>query len=429
MDDKPSASLQSKEQFEAIVLRCRKQPHTKKAHECAACFFDGLEQIWFESKRQLVLFESKEQFQHWDAYPIWSSLELEFTLLFFLKDYDDDKKTFGTHCRQHCNVHKIPKSLRYHYNTHKLTNKPLDFFTAKDFRIIDYLGEGGCAKVYKAVHVSTGHVVALKACKYLYSSVENKEHAELPLNCGIVPCYGTFRAKVNDDLFGKWFVLKYCPQGDLYQRIQRDPLDEKEAARIIYGLVDTVIMLHGKGIAHHDIKPSNILFDESGSPLLCDLGISVKGFKGVNGGTLAYMAPEQLAELYGYVRRGEHPCDEIADVWSIGVCLYQILFQKLPFDKMFTVFECRKVNQNSVTSITENFDKLQVSDYEENRAMLLADSKAFNSKLDTPENAQDDLKDILRKLLTVDKKKRIRLALVKKHPWIKRQLFGSMSEK
>ena len=96
-------------------------------------------------------------------------------------------------------------------------------------------------------------------------------------------------------------------------------------------LADALAFLHARGICHRDLKPSNVLLSSAGRPLLIDFNLSADERLGRRrpGGTVAYMAPEQLRELDP---TGEGPApDGRADVFSLGVILYELLCGKLPF--------------------------------------------------------------------------------------------------
>ncbi len=92
---------------------------------------------------------------------------------------------------------------------------------------------------------------------------------------------------------------------------------------------------HQRGILHRDLKPANILLADDGEPMLLDFnlasdssGASTDGAGGAVGGTLAYMSPEQLKALTGQ----ECTVDGRADIYSLGVILFELLTGQLPFD-------------------------------------------------------------------------------------------------
>ncbi|MEX2137695.1 MAG: serine/threonine-protein kinase [Pirellulales bacterium] len=95
-------------------------------------------------------------------------------------------------------------------------------------------------------------------------------------------------------------------------------------------VADALAYLHAKGICHRDLKPSNILLTDDGRPMLLDFNLSAElaSSEGRMGGTLPYMAPEQVKVMLG---RPADPLDARADVFSMGVILYEMLAGTLPF--------------------------------------------------------------------------------------------------
>jgi len=119
-------------------------------------------------------------------------------------------------------------------------------------------------------------------------------------------------------------VLEYAPNGNLFNFIRRKGfLEEKEAARIFYGIVKGVQYLHNKKIIHRDLKPENILLIDE-IPKIIDFGWSTesKGNKHKNlCGTLEYMGPEVIySGCYGHK----------IDIWALGILLYEMLHGKAP---------------------------------------------------------------------------------------------------
>jgi serine/threonine-protein kinase len=103
-----------------------------------------------------------------------------------------------------------------------------------------------------------------------------------------------------------------------------------EAARLVAGLADAVQAAHEKGVVHRDLKPGNVLLTAEGTPKVADFGLARRAdgprmtATGAVMGTPAYMAPEQA--------RGKKDIGPAADVWALGVILYECLTGRVPFE-------------------------------------------------------------------------------------------------
>ncbi|KAI4147901.1 MAG: hypothetical protein LQ340_005325 [Diploschistes diacapsis] len=126
-----------------------------------------------------------------------------------------------------------------------------------------------------------------------------------------------------------FLVLEFCSMGDLYEAIRmgRGPLETEHVRAFMLELIDAVEFMHAKGLYHRDIKPENIFLDADGSMKLGDFGLSTTETWTYEAcvGSDRYMAPEQ----YDPSDVGYSPAQ--ADIWSIGICLLNILFSRNPF--------------------------------------------------------------------------------------------------
>jgi len=125
-----------------------------------------------------------------------------------------------------------------------------------------------------------------------------------------------------------YYAMPYLPRGHLGQRDLSK--DEPRAIEIALTLLSALDYAHARGVVHRDVKAENVLFDESERVLLADFGIALRrGFgprvttAGLAVGSTAYMAPEQA--------RGED-VDGRADLYSMGVLLWEMLTGRLPFE-------------------------------------------------------------------------------------------------
>ena len=205
------------------------------------------------------------------------------------------------------------------------------------YQIVDTLGEGGMACVYKAFDPSTNRTIALKLLKNEYSSntfyrnrflgeAKAAGHLSHP---NIVTIYSVSKDD-NKDLF----IAMECLHGKTLEGIMRckDRLPIDEVIRIGIQLANALDYAHKNGVIHRDIKPSNIMFsDENNEHIkITDFGIAHVDMMGQPGltqtgmimGTPEYMSPEQA--------QGEKIGKE-SDLFSTGVILYQLLCKHQPF--------------------------------------------------------------------------------------------------
>jgi serine/threonine protein kinase len=204
--------------------------------------------------------------------------------------------------------------------------------TLGQYRIIGQIGQGGMATVYKAYQPALDRYVAVKVLPPYFAhepgfamrfTREAKAIARLN-HPNILPIHDFGQ---EGDL--SYIVMKYVEAGTL-KEVLGEPLALDVAADIVRQVAEALDHAHQRGILHRDVKPSNVLLDEGRWALLTDFGLAkmVEGSvaltaSGVGVGTPAYMAPEQ--------GRGE-TVDARADVYSLGIVLYELLTGRVPFE-------------------------------------------------------------------------------------------------
>lgn len=200
------------------------------------------------------------------------------------------------------------------------------------YTITARLGKGAMGTVYRATDAQTGQDAALKIIAsdlaldpaMLERFKREGEALQKLKHPNIVGFQDAFE---HDEQYV--IVMEYVPGGSLYELIKAGPLPIERASQIALDLCDALIRAHRLNIIHRDIKPENVLIAEDGTPKLADFGVArlSEGTRmtrtGTKVGTPYYMAPEAW--------KGE-TIDAQADIWSLGVVMYEMLAGKVPFD-------------------------------------------------------------------------------------------------
>ncbi|MGY1457408.1 MULTISPECIES: bifunctional serine/threonine-protein kinase/formylglycine-generating enzyme family protein [unclassified Luteimonas] len=200
------------------------------------------------------------------------------------------------------------------------------------YRLTHAVGAGGMSTIYLGEQLSLGREVAIKVMlpEALGDEVsrrrfENEARTVARLDHpNIVGIHDVGRTR--DGL--PYYSMPYLARGHLGQRDLQG--DEPAVREILRGLLSALQYAHSRGIVHRDVKAENVLFDDSGRPLLADFGIALRrGYgarvttAGLAVGSTAYMPPEQA--------RGEG-VDARADLYSVGVLAWEMLVGSLPYN-------------------------------------------------------------------------------------------------
>ncbi len=203
------------------------------------------------------------------------------------------------------------------------------------YHVLEKLGEGGMAVVYKAFDTRLERNVAIKVIRVdqfsptvLKSVLQRFEREAKALaklshpNIVSVIDYGEQEGV-------PYLIMEYLPGGTLKGRIGQ-PMPWKDAVRLLLPIARGLAYAHLCGIVHRDVKPSNILITQSGEPMLTDFGIAkiLEGGEaqtltgtGAGVGTPEYMAPEQWTGQAGTQ----------ADIYSLGVVFYELVTGRKPY--------------------------------------------------------------------------------------------------
>jgi eukaryotic-like serine/threonine-protein kinase len=202
---------------------------------------------------------------------------------------------------------------------------------ADRYRLDALVGAGGFGRVYRGFDTWLERTVAVKVprvdrpvtegevdqCRIEARKVARLRHPH------IVPVHDVGREGATCFIVGEW-----VEGTNLATRIGEGRPDYREAARIVAEVADALGHAHASGFVHRDIKPANILIDPQGRAYLTDFGIAAVEedlLRDISAaGTLPYMAPEQLGEEGG-------PVDHRADLYALGVVLYELLTGRRPF--------------------------------------------------------------------------------------------------
>ncbi|MCE9534067.1 MAG: serine/threonine protein kinase [Planctomycetes bacterium] len=187
------------------------------------------------------------------------------------------------------------------------------------------IGSGARGKVYRAKDTATDEIVAIKVFSgdSIFDDSMRQEVAKLIKAHSSVSGFISIK-KTAFDADPPYYVMPFCKDGSLHKRIELGKLPVKEAVAIFTPIVRAMASVHQKGLIHGDLKPANILFNESGEPLITDFGLAQFGTtKSDAYGTLYFMPPEQA-------RPEDFRADLRWDVYALGATLYQMLTQELP---------------------------------------------------------------------------------------------------
>jgi len=202
----------------------------------------------------------------------------------------------------------------------------------KRYKILEKIGEGGMALVYKARCSLLNRIVAVKVLKPQYSSDEEfvkrfRREAQAAASLSHPNIVNIYDVGKEQDI--DYIVMEYVEGKTLKDIIKEEaPLEEKKAINIALQICDALFHAHKNHIIHRDIKPHNIIITEDNRVKVTDFGIaraatsSTLTDTGSVYGSVHYFSPEQARG--GYV-------NEKSDLYSLGVVMYEMLTGRVPF--------------------------------------------------------------------------------------------------
>ncbi len=216
-----------------------------------------------------------------------------------------------------------------------------------EYEILGILGQGGMGVVFKARQPRLDRLVALKilppalAAQPGFAERFTREARALArlAHPHIVAVYDF------GERAGFYYLLMEFVNGVNLRQAMRAGITPEQALGLVPRICDALQFAHDHGVLHRDIKPENILLDTAGTPKLADFGIAKMAGEeaartgltatGAALGTAAYMAPEQIEK--------PSTVDHRADIYSLGVVLYEMLTGELPLGRFASPSEKSRV--------------------------------------------------------------------------------------
>lgn len=266
------------------------------------------------------------------------------------------------------------------------------------YRILRVIGEGGMGVVYEAEQDHPRRRVALKVIRPGLASAQmlrrfDRESQALARlhHVGIAQVYeaGNFETATGPQ---PYFAMEFIHGTPLREYVDSYHLGISERLGIMAKICEAVEHAHQNGIIHRDLKPGNILVDETGQPKILDFGVArltdsdaqvtKQTDLGQLIGTLAYMSPEQVLGNPGQL-------DGRSDVYALGVILYELLAQRMPYEITGQLYEAvhtiREEDPQRLSSVSRTFrgdvETIVAKALEKDKSRRYASAAAFGGDI------------------------------------------------
>ena len=285
--------------------------------------------------------------------------------------------------------------------SHRMMHHQISVDKSNDLDILTLVGEGSFGAVYKASHIPSGAITAVKVIpngnanssedEKIMGEIDILSRCDSPYIVGYFECF--LKPPVDRKPGEMWIVMEYCEGGSMTDLIEaragRAPIREECVRAVCASIVLGLEYLHGvANVCHRDIKCGNVLLTEDGHVKLADFGVSAELTNTVNKrktvvGSPYWMAPEVIRESH---------YDGRADVWSLGITAIEMAEGAPPHSNLHPL-----------------------------RAIFVIPTKPAPT-LSDPDSWSPDMLDFVRCCCNKDKSQRHDSAMLAAHPFVKQQV-------